>query len=213
MPLTYAPAIRIPQGNEIQLEQELEISNNLKFTIQSGMSNRSKFILSKNSEKRLYEVISLFLRYGFSIRDKIATVDGTTIIKKYVPSGGSMHALVAFLVFENKVYRYNEETHCLVDIDAHQWHDSILELARAAMNVKTRPRCVIAVGLRVGRGDVKYGRKNGKYLAFSDLGAIYMLLRLLSAETYVAGCPLGPHTFNTLDIWEHEELIGGWVIP
>lgn len=128
---------------------------------------------------------------------RIKKVGGDSLVKKYYPSGGSLHSIETYLAIYNcddlssGFYYYDALKHSLVGISNQQTLlDSILKNAQTAMGRDDLPAAVLVFSSRFGRVFRKY-ESLGYRLILIELGAIFQTLYLLAAELNLSVCGLG----------------------
>jgi oxazoline/thiazoline dehydrogenase len=191
---------------------------------ENGKSNT----LSEVLEKRItsYYASGLKLNVLSSLLAKslrIKNVGGDSLVKKYYPSGGSLHSIETYLAIYNcddlsgGFYYYDALKHSLTGISNQQTLlDSILKNAQAAMGRDDLPAAVLVFSSRFGRVFQKY-ESLGYRLILIELGAIFQTLYLLAAELNLSVCALGAGNSNefsaslNLDYFK-ETSIGEFVI-
>ena len=206
MTAAYAPAtVSYPIGERIGLPPILPLTSRLDAALLARRSVRS------GGEPPL-AAIGTLLHYCFAPTG--AREGGAyEAVSKYVPSGGAMHALEPFIALaDESVSGFDPSTHALVPLET-GCGALLLRAAAWAMGDVEPPPALIAIGRRLGRGDYKYGTKNGRLLAHSDLGCIYQTAALAAVPLGCGVCPLGPQALDSVaPVWPHFGLVGGLAV-
>jgi SagB-type dehydrogenase family enzyme len=187
-------------GKKIDLPQNpLNVENKEPVTLSEALEKR---MTSYRSSALNLDVLSGFL--GKSLRVKKIEKDDSnhSYVKKFYPSGGSLHSIEAYLAIyncdglANGFYYYDASEHTLTEIpDKHKLLDSILKNAQAAMGRDDSPAAVCVFSSRFERVFWKY-ESLGYRLILLELGAIFQTLYLLAAGLNLSVCALGSGNSN-----------------
>ena len=118
-------------------------------------------------------------------------------LKKFYPSGGSLHSIETYLAvynctgLSNGFYYYDALEHSLIRIpNKKKLLDSVLKNARAAMGKNDLPSAVLIFSSRFERVFWKY-ESLGYRLILIELGTIFQTLYLLAADLNLSVCAIG----------------------
>jgi SagB-type dehydrogenase family enzyme len=209
------------KGKKIDLpENPLNVGNTEPVTLSEALEKRTT---SYRTSALNLDILSAFL--GKSLRVKKIEKDNFnhSYVKKFYPSGGSLHSIEAYLAIyncsglANGFYYYDASEHSLVEIpNKEKLLDSILENAQSAMGRNDLPAAVVVFSSRFERVFWKY-ESLGYRLILLELGTIFQTLYLLAAGLNLSVCALGSGNSTefsenlNLDYFE-ETSIGEFVI-
>lgn len=168
-------------------------SSSSKFS-KPDMSNISELLFHCASAKEIYE-------------DDM----GLTVIKRAVPSAGSIHPIDLLVSMPSESARelnyYNPIDHSLYEImiDAVYTKEFFEEVS---INKKLENACLIWFSIQPDKTGVKYNYPKSLY--WRDTGALLLCVQLVATYLGLSSCPLGTlatKTFNNL--FESQSLISG----
>lgn len=199
---------KIWKGKKIDLPKNpLNVEDKEPVTLSEALEKR---MTSYRTSALNLNILSAFL--GKSLRVKKIEKDNFnhSYVKKFYPSGGSLHSIETYLAIyncnglANGFYYYNASEHSLIRIpNKKKLLDSILKNAQSAMGRNDLPAAVVVFSSRFERVFWKY-ESLGYRLILLELGTIFQTLYLLAAGLNLSVCALG--SGNSTEFSEHLNL-------